>query len=401
MGVAEFQDHSGQSLSAQPVRRAILKSMGFLFAGALLAISATMNWHFGTTLGKTEVEQQLFGVASLAVDGLKAVLPLFVIFLWKASHRFMCAVALLLWLLCFSWSMASAIGFSASSREMAQAERSGAVERREANATRQAEIRSQLATLPSHRARNVVASELETVDVPVPVMRRTHGCTDFTREDSRQACEPALKLRRELAVAEQSEKLEGELKDVAGALYETAGSVSVADPQVYTLSKLTSLSVDQIKVGLSLLIAVLVELASAFGFTLVALATSRDTLQRIELRSMISAENERLRAQVRNARLVRAVEKERASISGPKTAEADTPPASDDAPHHREPQQAALNVSPERPRQPVPAPVREVLRNGSPAASVRSTPHQVEGIARQATNGFSWPQDLALPSSKW
>src|SRR5215831_12089518 len=98
--------------------------MGFLFAGALLAISATMNWHFGTTLGKTEVEQQLFGVASLAVDGLKAVLPLFVIFLWKASHRFMCAVALLLWLLCFSWSMASAIGFSASSREMAQAERS-------------------------------------------------------------------------------------------------------------------------------------------------------------------------------------------------------------------------------------------------------------------------------------
>lgn len=376
----------------KPARRLLLKSAGFLFAGALLGISATMNWHFGTTLGKGEVEQQLFGVASLAVDGLKAILPLFVILLWSASHRLMATVTLVLWLLCFSWSMASAIGFSATSRETASSGREREITLRHSAATREAELRSKLAALPAHRASSVVQSELETVDIPVPVMQRTHNCTDLTREDSRQICQPALRLRRELAVAEQAKGLERELKEVEAALRATAGAMAVADPQVHTLSNLTTLSVEQIKVGLAVLIAVLVELASAFGFTVVALATSPETLRRIEVRAAARADRDRLKAEIGNARLVKLAKSSLTATASHRPAVASPHDVSGQG---NGPQPATAQALANEPA------AREPPRRSSPAASVKNSAHQVEGVARQPGNGFFGMEDLALPSSKW
>lgn len=296
-------------ISSQPVYRWALRLAGYSFALSLLAVSATMNWHFGLSLGKGDVEQHLFGVASLAVDGLKALLPLFIIVLWRAAHRFAATVAAVLWCACFAWSMASAIGFSAATRETVQAERSGDIERRDSLQRRETELKSLLANVPPHRATNVVRSELQTVNVPVPVMRRTNGCTDFTREDSRQICEPALKLRRELAAAEEAEGLRNELKTVSASLYAFAGTQSVADPQVHTLAKLTGLSLDTVRVGLALLISILVELASAFGITLVALATSQETMKRLSLKAEARAVRDHARAERQLERLGAARQK--------------------------------------------------------------------------------------------
>jgi len=268
----------------RPQSRLLMKLFGFLFAGAILAISATMNWKFGYSLSPDPTERHLFGLASLAVDGLKATLPLFIVFLWRARHIGMTFIALALWLLCFSWSMASAVGFSASTRAEAFAGRTGQVETRNALAERAGEIKQLLSAIPAHRMSAVVKAELDTVDVPVTVWRRTKGCTDFTREDSRQICQNALALRRELAAAEESARLEGELADVQKRLGTFAGIVTDIDPQVHTLSMVTALPPDTVKLGLVLLLATLVEVASAFGITVVSLATSRETMLRIETR---------------------------------------------------------------------------------------------------------------------
>jgi hypothetical protein len=277
----------GVVVSSGPVRtqsRLLMKFFGFLFAGAILAISATMNWKFGYGLSPDETERQLFGLASLAVDGLKATLPLFIIFLWRARHIGMTVIAVVLWALCFSWSMASAIGFSASTRAEAFAGKTGQIETRNALTQRSGELKQQLAALPAHRVSTVVKAELDTVDVPVAVWRRTNGCTDFTREDSRQLCQNALALRRELAASEEAGKLNAELADVQKRLGNFAGIVADADPQVHTLAQVTNISPETVKLGLVLLLATLVEVASAFGMTVVSLATSRETMLRIEAR---------------------------------------------------------------------------------------------------------------------
>lgn len=270
--------------AVRPQGRLLMKLFGFLFAGAILAISATMNWKFGYSLSPDPTERHLFGLASLSVDGLKATLPLFIVFLWRARHVGMTFIALALWLLCFSWSMASAVGFSASTRAEAFAGRTGQVETRNALSERSAEIKELLAALPAHRMSGVVKAEIETVDVPVAIWRRTKGCTDFTREDSRQICQNALALRRELAASEEAARLETELADVQKKLGTFAGIVTDVDPQVHTLSRVTALPPDTVKLGLVLLLATLVEVASAFGITVVSLATSRETMLRIEAR---------------------------------------------------------------------------------------------------------------------
>lgn len=280
---------------APPAQRVLLKLFGFAFAAALLAISATMNWKFGYGLSTDEVERQLFGLASLAVDGMKAILPLFIIVLWRASHRFFALIALILWGLCFSWSMASAIGFSAKTREEATAGRAGQIEARDALNARERDIKAQLAALPQHRDPAVVRAELETVNIPMAVWRRTSSCTVLTREESRLACEPALALRRELAAAEASARLGEEARDVRRRLDQFVGIVPVADPQVQTLAYVANINPETVKVGLSLLLAVLVEMASAFGFTVVALATSRETVLKLEARTAAMLARERMR----------------------------------------------------------------------------------------------------------
>lgn len=269
----------------RPQSRWLMKLFGFLFAGAILAISATMNWKFGYGLSPDPMEKQLFGMASLAVDGLKATLPLFIVFLWRARHLLMTMIAIALWVLCFSWSMASAVGFSASTRAEAFAGRAGQLETRNALLARESALKATLAALPAHRRTAVVKAELETVDVPVNVWRRTKACTDFTREDSRRICQPTLALRRELAASEEAEEIEAELAGVQKRLGEYAGVVTDADPQVQTLASVMNLPPDRVKLALVLLLATLVEVASAFGITVVSLATSRETMQRIEARA--------------------------------------------------------------------------------------------------------------------
>lgn len=287
----------GMGTPARPRGRLVMRLFGFLFAGSLLAISATMNWKFGIGLSPDETESHLFGLASLAVDGLKATLPLFIIFLWRARHVTMALVAMCLWGLCFSWSMASAVGFSAKTRAEASAGRTGQIEARAVLSERETEIKAQLASLPAHRSASVVRAELETIDIPVDVWRRTKQCTEITRENSREACQSALLLRRELAAAEEGEKLEAEEQQVRAKLADYLGIVPVADPQVQTLARVTDVPAETVKLALVLLLATLVEVASAFGITVVSLATSKETMLRIEQRRAAGMHHKHVRRQ--------------------------------------------------------------------------------------------------------
>src|SRR6185436_5263060 len=82
--------------------RHALGVLGVLAAGVLLAVSCAMNWRFGFSLGRTELDGQIYGAASAAADCLKALVPFF----------FFAAVRNKVW----SQAVASALGHAALNR---------------------------------------------------------------------------------------------------------------------------------------------------------------------------------------------------------------------------------------------------------------------------------------------
>ncbi|NBV88149.1 MAG: hypothetical protein EBR88_01330, partial [Betaproteobacteria bacterium] len=57
-------------------------AVGVLAALVMLGASAGMNWVFLTSHGETELERQILGGVSVAVDVLKAALPFYLAWAW-------------------------------------------------------------------------------------------------------------------------------------------------------------------------------------------------------------------------------------------------------------------------------------------------------------------------------
>lgn len=259
---------SGTSLS---LGRALVLLIGFALAGTLFAISAWMNYRFGRTLGVEETDRALYGAASLAADGFKALSPFLLIGLWRARRWLLAGLGAALWALCVAWSLASALGFAAATREASTAARAEAIGAQTALRERAARLESQMALLPAHRPAAAVAAEIEAAGVPRDVWRRTDQCRDVTRPDSLAACQNVLTLRRELAAAEQAARLEAALAETRAALAAAPRLGDSADPQAEALSGLLGESPGAVRGGLALVITGLIELGASLGFTLVAI----------------------------------------------------------------------------------------------------------------------------------
>ena len=81
-------------------------------------------------------------------------------------------------------------------------------------------------------------------------------------------CEGFFKLKAELAIAEQADKLEARVSQLStrvGAL-DAEAATKATDPQSQMLASLTGRSTEEIQLGLTLLIALLVELGASLGF---------------------------------------------------------------------------------------------------------------------------------------
>ena len=67
---------AAEMMGASMTRHA-LGVLGVIAAGILLVVSAAMNYRFGFSLGKTEMDGQIYGAASAAADCFKALIPFF------------------------------------------------------------------------------------------------------------------------------------------------------------------------------------------------------------------------------------------------------------------------------------------------------------------------------------
>ena len=106
------------------------------------------------------------------------------------------------------------------------------------------------------------------------IWKRTQACTELTLPESHTACARVLALRQELAAAQSAQALEERI-DEARRHLATAPVVGLsADPQVAGLAALLGTEEPSLRRALALLLAVLVEAGSAFGFALASAATA-------------------------------------------------------------------------------------------------------------------------------
>jgi hypothetical protein len=95
----------------------------------------------------------------------------------------------------------------------------------------------------------------------------TNGCTDATRSQSRAFCQTFHGLTAEMASGHQAEALEARIVEIQGKLGKTDAMTVMgeADPQAAVLSKLSGVSIDQVQMAMTIFIALLLEIGSAFG----------------------------------------------------------------------------------------------------------------------------------------
>jgi hypothetical protein len=246
--------------------RHALGVLGVLAAGVLLAVSAAMNYRFGFSLGKTEMDGQIYGMASAAADCFKALVPFFFFAALRNRMWSQALAAALVWSVVSAYSMTSALGHAALNRLDTSGQRAvqtATYHDLRADADR---AKEQLGWIPAHRPAETVAAELN-VQKAQRQWTATRECTAVTGKSARDFCQQYHKLNAELASGQQSQKLEARIAEIGAKLATTPGGtvLSDADPQASVLARLTGLDVSQVQTALTIFVALLIEIGSGLG----------------------------------------------------------------------------------------------------------------------------------------
>ena len=241
---------------------------GYTAAAALFGASVVANLRYGLSLAHDPLDKAAYGAVGCAIDVLKASLLIFGAMLWHRRHRIIASASVVLWLGCVAWSLSSAIGFAVTTRVEANAGRAQKRADKAGWSTVVVRAESQLTTLNRTRPAAVVQADLSAVTLPPLIWRRTRECNEVATPDRQQACARVISLRRELIAAQVAERLERTLTEARNASSDHSG----VDPQAAALSRMTGIAERDVRTGLALLLAGLIEMTSAMGFAIVGLA---------------------------------------------------------------------------------------------------------------------------------
>lgn len=97
--------------------RAIIMAAGAVVALGFLIASAIANFLFGASLGRTPWEAQLYGSVGVLAVAMNALAPFYLSWALTGSRRAAAAGVILLWIVCLSYSLTSALGFAAQNRD--------------------------------------------------------------------------------------------------------------------------------------------------------------------------------------------------------------------------------------------------------------------------------------------
>lgn len=250
--------------------RHALGVLGVLAAGVLLAVSAAMNYRFGYSLGKTELDGMIYGAASAAADCMKALVPFFFFAALKNRIWSQAAASALVWVVVTAYAMTSALGHAALNRSDSSGQRAVGAQAYKELQTELKRANDQLAWIPQHRPAATVQADLDGMK-----NRRewnwTNSCTLTNGKSQREFCQQLHSFNAELASAQQADRLSAKVEDLNRKVEaNTAGKATEADPQAVVLLTLfkkvmPQATMEDIQTAMSIFVALLLEVGSGFG----------------------------------------------------------------------------------------------------------------------------------------
>ena len=254
-----------------------MRLTAYLVTAGLIAVSLMMNFRFGQSLGRTEWDGLVYGLASVCADGFKVLLPFAIAQAWQSRRLLATSVGALLWIAFAAYSMTSSLGHSAVNRSEVSGARRQAI-------TSYADMRQSLETKQKERAGIAASRPVETIESELkaselkPFWRWSKGCTDVGARDQRQFCEGVLRTQGELGTARRIVSHDAEIATLTEKLGDTSTTAagSDADPQIAILRDLTGFAADHVRIGLTILVSLMVERGSSLGlFVLVGQKSAR------------------------------------------------------------------------------------------------------------------------------
>lgn len=249
--------------------------IGIAVSLGLIAVSAVLNFRVGYRTADTEFDGWVYGLGAGMADALKAIAPFVAFWGWRNKDSLAVGAATTVFLVFSAYSFSAALGFAAHHRVVKQGEESGAFEKRKDTRAEFDRIDTRLKSLGMQRSEGEIDKAVASVLARVvgergrTVDQISSGCT-LNRKDSREACAEVAALGEE---AERSReyvrlgKLAKQLRDKLDSL--KVGNAS-GDPQIGALEELSNMTPwpqtrKKLEVGLSLLVALFIELGSGLG----------------------------------------------------------------------------------------------------------------------------------------
>ena len=251
--------------------RHALGVLGVLAAGVLLAVSAAMNYRFGYSLGKTELDGTIYGAASAAADCMKALVPFFFFAAVKNRVWSQAAASAIVWVVVTAYSMTSALGHAALNRLDSAGQRTADTQTYKDVRTDLKRANDQLAWIPQHRPAATVEAEIDGLK-----NRREWGwttsCTVMKGKAQYDFCQKVHALNAELASGQEATKLGAKVAELTKKLEQMpgGGKATEGDPQAVVLLQLLkkvvpNASLEDVQTTLSIFVALLLEIGSGFG----------------------------------------------------------------------------------------------------------------------------------------
>lgn len=248
----------------------VMRSVGAIVTIGLIAVSLMMNFRFGQSLGRTEWDGLVYGLASACADGFKVILPFAIMAAWRSTRVLAAGVGATLWLVFTAYSFTSSLGHSAVNR----AETTG-IKRHEIatyqDLRRSLEVKQrERERLPEHRPEAAVAAAIASAEAQ-PRHGSSKACTDIVGRDARIFCDQYRRLQTELAISRRASELDDEVRALREQLDSAAkgGASGEGDAQMAILREVSGLAEDYVRLGLTLLVSVMVELGSGLGLYVV------------------------------------------------------------------------------------------------------------------------------------
>lgn len=251
--------------------RHVLGVLGVLAAGVLLAVSAAMNWRFGFSLGRTEMDGQIYGAASAAADCFKALIPFFFFAAIRNKVWSQAAASALVWVVVTAYSLTSALGHAALNRFDTSGQRAQVAQSYQDLRAELKKAEEQSGWIPQHRPYEAVQSAIDGHKAKA-AWKWSNGCKDASSKTEQKFCQEFHALNAELASASGAKVADGRISDIKSKLAAMEGTtaMSEADPQAKVLADLAGavipgVKIEHVQMAMTIFVALLLEIGSGLG----------------------------------------------------------------------------------------------------------------------------------------